>query len=685
MMKNLISAAAARKVLLTVAMLSLLAAPLTAFVEYNEDAGTLTFTYEDADADSVHITGDFTGWAEPGEAFEQENGVWTYTMEVAMDDTITYKYQVNEEYFDDVEAYSDDGVPGVRYVDDGFGGQNIQIDVFELAEADPDAEDAPFRPSIAFGQYTNLVSQTTFLTQDLATGEERGFEATDSRLKARSYWKLDAEVHEWLDTFIEIKAFDGDVVLYDMPGDASAEDPETGETADLDPAVSVVDGLENLGNVPFAPFYELNGQEQPELSHFKAGVTTPFVDLESAYINAQSTSSNAFLFETFDSDNAGDGYLEIEPGDAVPQPGDLVHVDGLVGLNRQQGVPGVYSWINVDLLDAYQVDLVYNAVMQEEEQLRYFYFDAVNTFGFGAGGDIVPGVLSTDAQVLATVDAYEEFDEQSLAYGLDLSLTPIDQFSLGLLAKWGGENVATIFGNDDSLETGDFFAEIRPRITPVEPLTVGLDTDFRTDNQFEGDLEFAFNPNTDIDLLGFGVTPLPVDLKLFSNLDLVVNDETEFDFVDAGTELSISDINPVLDNLTLGYTFTEGAADEGRAFVTADVAGPADPIDSMNFNLGWEDENVSLITQAGIGNLTPQLGVIGRLGEDENTPFGVAAGTTWDTPWRGGVGFAHMTYDFDPYEVDHASGGLDFGGEPIIQRTSGAGEAQLRLGITWDY
>jgi len=681
-----------RKALLMFAVLGLIAAPLAADAtyEYDEEAGVLTITYEDPDANEVHIAGSFNNWPEPGDPLEEENGVWVYRMEVDPDERFEFKLQIDSEYYDEVEEYANEAQPGISFVDDGFGGYNVQVDIYELGDPDPDVEapDAPFRESLSFGKYTHLKSETTFLTRDLATQEDFGYEATESRLVAKSYWKFDAEILPNVDTFVELQAFDGDITLYDMPGDASAEGQ------DLDPDVSVADGIENLGSMLFAPFYDLNDKSLPELGHFRVGFNHPWVGLSTGYRWTDSQETKTVYFNTFDGGvDAEDGFLEISTGDEVDALVAEMSLEALLGLTKRAGGHGVYSWATLGFMDDdYVVDLIYNAHAADEEQLRYFYYDATQTFGLGLDANLVPGIFTATGQVLATVDDPDDFDHQSLAYGLDSNLSVEEALDLNvdIDVQWAGDNVESLFGDDSDdegaeLKKGDFAADVAPSLWPAEFFELGINYGLTLDNEFDFDVpvEQTFNPYTNVELAPF--LPVALDVGLFSNFEFV--DDQFQDEWDVGTTLAFSDLTPMLTSLDLGYTFTEGAEDEGRAYAEAGLAGPADPIDDMTFNLGWDERNISFISRASIGDFSPNLGMLFRFEEDyepHNVPFGAAVGTNWDTPWRGGTAFASYTFDFDPYAPEDDQGAVPFD-DHIVENVGGDGQSVLRMGIQWDF
>ncbi len=702
-----------KKLVLVVTALLLAVLPVVAQSSVSlelPDELVLVFRYENADAATVNIAGPFQGWDPEATPMEQvEPGIWEYRLDVTAADSITFKYVVDGEYLGSMEGLA----PSTS--EDGFGGKNGVVAVADMAAAGG-ADDDVFRTSLTFGSFTQFYSDTSIRTTSIAPGDDgdflKGFEMDNSIFKAASYWKYTAGILPGIDSFIELKAFDGTITIFEQAPDASA-DPDN----ILDPAVTIEDGLENIAEALFGPFHTFNGDAQPELGHFKAGITTPFVEFSTGYKNAKSDeSSRELMYETFDNGaSANDGFFEIANGAEISEFGGLT-LDVLLGLTKRAGGHGMYSWIDLGVA-GFDISIAYNTLANrlDDDALRYYFFDARHTIGLGLdAADLVPDLLSLKVEALTTIDALETYDAaDDIVAGLAGDLTLSDIFSSGFYAKYAGNGVVTLFGDDSTLDAGLFKAGISPVSKPIELLQVGANYDLEVDNEFAGDLEHDINPYLNVYLAS--VLGLDITVGGFSNLALVGSD---FSFVDAGGTVSVKDVAilseiglgytykqdaadtgyfnvatgeliPVISTVYAGYDYTAEALDQGAAYLGTEIVGIAEAIEGINVDFGWKAQDVSMMAQADfVNDFAANLGAIVRLADGETSPFGVALGgnVTLNDAWKKGIAFLQMGYDFDPYGGIN-DGKIDFDEDSpnYLENVGGQGEAFVSFGITWNF
>lgn len=693
-----------KKALLIVTALLLAAIPVfaqsTVSLELPDEL-ELVFRYENADAESVNIAGGFQGWDQEATPMEEvEEGVWEYRLAVSKSDNLTFKYVVDGEYLSSMEGLA----PATT--EDGFGGKNGVVAVAELAAAGGEEDDV-FRTSLTFGTFTQLYSKTNFLTTSIAPGEDgeymRGFETSNSDIVGKSYWKLTAGILPGIDTFLELKVFDGSIRVYEQAADATA-DPEN----QVDRIVTAADGLENVASALFSPFYSIGGDSRPEIGHFKAGLATGVVELSTGYNFAKSDeSSRARIWQTFANDrDANDGYLEITNGEKIQTLGTDVGLDAMIGLTKRAGGHGIYSWVDVMLNDL-TATVFYNSLANrlDDNQLRYYGFDAMHTIGLGT--DIaIADLMDISVEAMTTLDPVKAYDPaEAIAAGFDGSLGLGDIFNTGFYARWAGSDVTTIFGDDNEgttgakLAKGVFLAGISPSTKPIDLLKVGVNYDFRTNHLFDGDALITNEWYSDsltantvhnlypyIDLYLGSVLPVTIDVSGYSAMTLTTG-PSDFSVRAAGGSVALKEIVPVLANVKLGYDYYKSNDDWGQIYGKVELTELAEGLDYINVDLAYLNENIVTVAHVGLAEkVKVDTSVVVRLADGETSPFGVALGGELTLPenWRGATTFLRMGYDLAPYSGDDATADVSFDGN-YPDSLGGQGEAFLSFGIGWDF
>ncbi|AFG38392.1 glycogen-binding domain-containing protein [Spirochaeta africana] len=666
-----------RKMLIVMVIL-LLAMP--AFGQVTVDAPELpervdvTFQYENPDATDVFMIGGFNGWTENDEDYRMElvDGLWTFTMNVRSNAQITYKFFVDGEYITDPNA------PATT--DDGFGGQNGVVQVANLLGGAP-ADGGGF----VFGKFTEIYSDATFLTEELE-GDDRGYAADKWELKAKSYWKLTADVLPWLETYIELKVFDGSITLFEQAADA--------ELTDGDPVVPLSDGFANLGSALFNPFNALNNGENPELGHFRATATTPYVNFNTGYKWTKGTGHDSIMYRTSHADesDANDGFLEMSLGDELTSLGDMGTVDATLALTKRTGRHGVYSWVTLNLMEDFVVDAAWNALMTSSDDLKDFFDDTKHMTTIGASADLMDGMLNVRGQYLLNFGETYDVDADAMAFAGGFTVTPgIMDLKLDVDARWGGSNTDIFLGANDGddddylrLREGMFVSKVNVELQPADIVKLGHNYTLETDNEFEGDALNKFNPW--VNLFLSEVAPVNAQLDLSANMEY----QEEFDLEDVKATLTLRELAPQLDRALVEYIYhhdpdAEDYNDEIRAQVRLTDLAEIMPTATVDAAYRGAAKEATLVGRMNFVNrLGADIGFVLR-DTDLNIPFGFALGGRWTMPeeLRDGQFFAAYTFDFDPYASEDIHT-IEFD-DGFVDTTGGAGQSKFRLGVRWDF
>lgn len=177
------------------------------------DVVKVTWTYENADAASVGLVGDFQGWNLAGALpmTKDANGKWTITLDGKADSEYKYKFNVDGEWTEDPTAPAG--------VDDGFGGTNgyaVAADLLAAAATGAAAAaSAPASKGLIVGLYQATWLDAHALTQAPNDKTQKGLALDEVALRSKAYLKWDGALYPGLVTVTgEIKVFDGAVTAY---------------------------------------------------------------------------------------------------------------------------------------------------------------------------------------------------------------------------------------------------------------------------------------------------------------------------------------------------------------------------------------------------------------------------------------------------------------------------------------
>lgn len=166
-------------------------------------------------------------------------------------------------------------------------------------------------------------------------------------LAAKSYWKLSGEVLKNVPAYIELQAFDSTKTFYQINAIGKV-------------TTEVKDGINNFATgMLFYPFNYLKGGT-PQVGHFKVGLNTDYVNLETANNWAKPAKRSTILWTTVTDRDAGDGYLQFTNGAALQKFGDLKLDVGLVP-NKTLGSLGLRTWVAGTYKDDYTAEVQWDS------------------------------------------------------------------------------------------------------------------------------------------------------------------------------------------------------------------------------------------------------------------------------------------------------------------------------------
>lgn len=427
------------------------------------DVVKVTWTYENADAASVGLVGDFQGWNLAGALpmTKDASGVWTITLDGKADSEYLYKFNVDGEWTEDPAA------PGT--FDDGFGGLNGKVVVADLLTEAVAAGAAPAGPrlGLAFATYTQIGFNTDFITKDIKTGSVDGLAVDKVGVTAKSYWKFAGDFLPGNRLDIEIAAIDnGSLVLYQKNTNGA-------DTAFVTPA----DGLNNLGDFLFNPFTSL-AKQQPYLGHFKYTLKTPVVKILQAYHYAKSTLREGnYVYSLVSESDSGDGTIEISASEPIDLGG--ITLAPTVAFSKRTTNYGSFGWLDMNFGKGLDASITYGSITNESHLFNYFN-NAKNIVDLGFAGKFgdlnltVEGLMNfwTKDSGVKTIDA--------LAAALKAKYTMGDN-SIAFTGSYAGDGVDMVYGNDDNLNKGKIFVELAPAFK-IDALDLGLTVNATLDN-----------------------------------------------------------------------------------------------------------------------------------------------------------------------------------------------------------
>lgn len=405
------------------------------------DVVKVTWTYENADAASVGLVGDFQGWNLAGALpmTKGANGVWSITMDGNATSEYLYKFNVDGEWTEDPTA------PGT--FDDGFGGLNGKVVVADLLTATPGAPAGP-KLGLSFATYTQTGLYSDFLTKDVSKGEVNGIELDQVGFNLKSYWKFAGDFLPGNRLDLELAVVDGgDLKFYQSNTDGSDT-----------PFVTLADGLNNVGNFLFNPFTTL-AKQQPYLGHFKYTLTTPWVKVLQAYHYAKSTlRQKNYVFSMVTESDSADGTVEVSAANAIDLGG--ITLSPTVALSKRTGKLGSFGWLDANFGKGLDATLAYGSLTNGTHLFQYFN-DAKNIVEVAFAGKF--GDLNLTADTLFnfwTKDGGVKIAD-AVAAALKVKYT-MGTSSVEVKGSYAGDSIDMVYGNEDDLNKGKIFAEITP-------------------------------------------------------------------------------------------------------------------------------------------------------------------------------------------------------------------------------
>ncbi len=600
----------------------------------------ITFLYQDDEAEEMNVIGSFNSWIEPGDAMvKNAAGMWEFKLVTFADDEIIYK-------FFDGTYISDANAPDEK--DDGFAGMNGLILVADLLleapvapVADGEAPKAPVkkaRKKSTFGTVTYIESDTKFSTLD----DE--FEAVDSTINAKSVWTFDGDLTKNMPGHLELTFFDGNPTVW----------------SDGDEGIELADGMETLASgFIFNPVYYFGGNEKPVLDKFSFGFDTKYISYETGYGNSTIPGHDSVLWETVDDGDiaAGDGYNSFNS--VIDLEGIGLNIDTTIVPNKSTEGDnyGMFAIVNSTMGPA-RVDFQYEMKSSATEDLALFFKDmARQDMVLGLSYDLAPLTISAQTLVSSfTVGSslMTRPAEDRMANAFKIAYTNEEALGLSLAYKIRGYAAQMLYAdNDDVLGIAD-------------TQTIELNTFLQLNSEI--------TPRLDVTAV------LADEEALDSNISLTFKPGAKFDFSEKLGKTTTGDIY-----VNVGMN-TEPEDDEEP---TIEVGATA-TVDNITLNYGYDgsDETVtfnSLLLKAALQNdITAELGIGYRDGDDVTNAFGFSIGASWMIPApkaKTPLLYCNFVYNIDPYETGTTEAKAD---DYQLDNIS-EGEAAIRLGIVWNY
>lgn len=615
--------------------------------DLGDGTAEVTFFYGNPKASEVVVAGTWTDWEKAAHPMTKVEKGWEYKTVQPHDAVLKYKFISDGNWTPDLKAPDS--------TDDGFGGKNGLVEVAKLvavekakATGDTAALEKLSAAGLKFGMFTQVNLMSTMKTRAVSDPTKQGLEADNVQIKAKSYWKISGDILPNMPTYIELKAFDGTKDLYAI----NAKGTVTTKTAD---------GIESVATgLLFHPFNYWNGNENSVLGHFKAGLNTPFVNLETGYNWAKPSKRENILWLTVKDGDANAGYLQISNGSKIQQFGD-VKIDAALVPNKSLGSLAMRSWLNVAYKDMVTAEVQWDAKSTAAEQVASEFFSDFT-------GNVIPGVKFNmsgfDLKAQASIPVASDKVKDGMAFKV-LAGYGMDMF--GVTATFGNyqKNASMMFGDGDHIKNNKSIIELNPWIKPMDGLKIGLDNKMTTNDKFKMDIEntFDFKPYVNVDLGKLAAVKMTVDgySKLFfdANAD-------EFKFNELGIKIGMTEVSEAVPSFDVYY-----------GLQNADIK-------SLHTLIA------SLTTKPGIGvdigtgiRLTNSDASDGQ--KDNNAMLGFVMGADYKVKaLKDGVLFGAFVYNMDPYDDDKDElKWSDYRPDKGIDDF--AGYAKLRLGMKWDF
>ncbi|MEW6565834.1 MAG: glycogen-binding domain-containing protein [Spirochaetota bacterium] len=609
----------------------------------------VTFLFKGA-AKEVLLAGDFTDWQNGALAMTKTDNGFELKKTFPMATTLKYKFIVDGTWLFDAKSPDK--------TDDGFGGFNGVVDVAKLvavekakASGDSSALEKLMasQTGLKFGTFTQVTARSNFITRNIADPAKKGFETDNVDIKAKSYWKLSGELLKNVPAYIELKAFDTTKTLYAV-----------GPTGTV--TTKIEDGLNDFATgMLFYPFNYLKGGT-PEVGHFKVGVNTDYVNLETANNWAKPSKRSTVLWTTVTDSDSGAGYLQFTNGKAIQSFGDLKLDIGIVP-NKTLSSLGLRTWVAGTYMDDYTVEIQWDSKSTAAEQLVTDYFDTF-TGDLIAGAKGVFGPVTAKAQMLMPVSSTTV--SKALAVKGEVTFTAT-MFGITANAGYYEPNASMLYGDNGGLSAGKFVVYANPYVSIVEGAKVGMEVTNTTTYEFKYADSNTTNlkPYVNLDLLkAFDLYNATVDAyaKMDLNLANGVASADQFKFNELGVHVAL----PELSSLDINYGLQMGTV---KMFNTLIATVATKPGINVQAGLGLRTTN-DKATQAD---------------KDKNELLAFSLGANYKVEaMKNGVVYAAFVYNMDPYEDDKDNLDMD-GYRPDKGIDDMAGYARFRLGVKWDF
>jgi hypothetical protein len=443
--------------------------------------------------------------------------------------------------------------------------------------------------------------------------------------------------------FLEIKAFDGTKDLYKVG-------PRGG-----DPVYSVDEFATGMF---FHPFNFISGN--PELYHFKVGVNTDYVNIETAYKYAKPSKREGIIWTTVTDSDSNDGYLQLTNGAAIQNFGDIKLDLGIVP-NKSLGALAMRSWLGLAYSDLATVDVQWDVKSNSPEGTISKFFDDF-------AGDIIVGVKGNyaGAEVKAQflLPASKEKVEDAIAYAVKASYG-MDAFGVGLGLHNAQANASMMYGDNDAIKN-----ETKIEVNPwgkFSAFKVGADVTLVTTQKYKFDekMNFSFKPYGNVNFADLDV--LNGELDLYAKMDLDAKaEEDAFKFNELGLKFNMNDVSdPVPSFAVLAALQMQ----EVKNYLS--LIGTLDTSIGIGVELG---AGLRLLTDKATG---PD--------KDANELFGFFLGANYKVKaLKDGKFFGAFVFNMDPYDSD--KDGLKLDGHRVDKDIDDfAGKAKFRLGMIWDF
>ena len=603
----------------------------------------------------VLLAGDFTDWQNGAVPMTKTDNGFEYKKIVPMATTLKYKFIVDDAWIFDAKSPDK--------IDDGFGGFNGVVDVAKLvavekAQASGDASALEkllaSQSGLKFGTFTQLNLRSNFITRSISDPAKKGFETDSVDIKAKSYFKLSGTLLENVPAYIEIGAFDSTKTLYAV-----------GPTGDI--TTETADGINDFATgMLFYPFNYLKGGT-PEVAHFKVGVNTDYVNLETANRYAKPGIRETILWTTVKDGDSNDGYLQFTNGSALQQFGDIKLDVGIVP-NKTPGTLAMRNWVAGTYMEDYTVELQWDSKSTATTQLTDYFDDF--TGELIAGAKVAFGPVTGKAQFMMPVASSTV--EDAMAFKGEVTYTA-ETFGVTANVEYYEPAASMLYGDNDDLSPGDFKVFANPYVSIVEGAKVGMEVTNTTTYEFKyaDSNTTSFKPYVNLDLLkAFDLYNATVDAYAMMDLDMadgVASDE-QFKFNELGLKVGLPELSEVVPSMDINYGLQMGDVKMLNTLIVTAATKPG------------------INAQAGVGIRTTNDDAT-QADKDKNEAFAFLLGANYKVEaMKNGVVYAAFVYNMDPYEDDKDN--LEFvddGYRPDRGIDDFAGKARFRMGVKWDF